>query len=884
MTLTGDGTAKSVYFLDIHGCPFVFGTDAIAPAAAWYTGRYYIGGEAQPPDSSYLKPYLAYTGIDIDETANFVDGTTDIQGMQLEIRDVGREVTAVIKSLLGGNKTILTTDHTDSATTITVDSTTGFASSGVIFIGQEAIYHTGKTATTFTTCTRGHFNSIPKPYDVDLTVLPIRTPAVRDGFWPLSGRRVDIYKGEVLADGTLETISGETTEVIFRGIIGSQAEIGEGNITISIESIFDKWNEPLGDRLFSGPLKKGYYYKSLLAGVGGGDDWSLSTIPVTVNDGGTVEVYYVSLDAGFYDAPVDLAREITEAAFAALTTPELDMRVHDLDGKWAIEWQFYGAASPESYELTWRVQKGDPLWALGFKEGDYAGEVTDGVRLESVSEEDPKAFVMELTWVAGDTTTPYCKVDDETQYTASTWVSFGGEDNQTLKIDNISTPGQIDFTADPRTGDPVNYNWKGYISLNDDADLYLNQVFAMYGDSLKEAMQRCLGLLGGQPEPNRWCVQGIESGDIDWTELDDWVADGGSPMGRMYYAITEPTTFQEVFCDRLGALAITPRMTDEAKIGFIKIQDPVELNAHTLELDSAVWEYFGSPHIKAALEGDQFLTQVEFNHSISWNGKSDSKPLRLHYDGSTSSLGRPHTKIYKLKGVWVDSTAYGLTSYDSPQDMLNSLADSILGTHITYHAGEAPIVGIPCVHKSKQYKIGDIVKITHDILPDVAEGSIGVTDRLGLVVHRTQHWNDQAADIIYVMLPASTLARPIAPCALATQWTQASKVLTFADTDLYAPTGISDLAEFVAGMDVAFTGFDDTNPSTDVGTIASVDAGAKTMTLTTDVFGANNNDSVWVTWKDYDSCNTTQQLWLFVGDTSYGLGAAPIFPCHTWGI
>ena len=43
----------------------------------------------------------------------------------------------------------------DSVTTITVDDTTDFASSGTIGIDTELITYTGKTATTFTGCTRG---------------------------------------------------------------------------------------------------------------------------------------------------------------------------------------------------------------------------------------------------------------------------------------------------------------------------------------------------------------------------------------------------------------------------------------------------------------------------------------------------------------------------------------------------------------------------------------------------------------------------------------------------------------------------------------------------------------------------------------------------------
>ena len=44
---------------------------------------------------------------------------------------------------------------TDSATTVTVNSTTGFDSTGTIFIGNEQITYTGTSSTTFTGCTRG---------------------------------------------------------------------------------------------------------------------------------------------------------------------------------------------------------------------------------------------------------------------------------------------------------------------------------------------------------------------------------------------------------------------------------------------------------------------------------------------------------------------------------------------------------------------------------------------------------------------------------------------------------------------------------------------------------------------------------------------------------
>jgi len=55
--------------------------------------------------------------------------------------------------------TTLTSNISNAATTIPVASTASFQSTGVIYIGSELISYTGKTATSFTGCTRGQYSS-----------------------------------------------------------------------------------------------------------------------------------------------------------------------------------------------------------------------------------------------------------------------------------------------------------------------------------------------------------------------------------------------------------------------------------------------------------------------------------------------------------------------------------------------------------------------------------------------------------------------------------------------------------------------------------------------------------------------------------------------------
>lgn len=76
---------------------------------------------------------------------------------------------------------------TDTATTVTVDSTTGFSGTGTIQIDTEEITYGGTTATTFTGCTRAANGTTAAAHDDDSRVLQ------RD--WSASAHKVDVNLG-----------------------------------------------------------------------------------------------------------------------------------------------------------------------------------------------------------------------------------------------------------------------------------------------------------------------------------------------------------------------------------------------------------------------------------------------------------------------------------------------------------------------------------------------------------------------------------------------------------------------------------------------------------------------------------------------------------------
>jgi hypothetical protein len=88
-------------------------------------------------------------------TTDYADADPDDIGKMLPYV-YGQAKKVPFRAVDAGSVTELTGDLSDSATTINAGDTSGFDSSGTLQIENEKITYTGKTATTFTGCTRGY--------------------------------------------------------------------------------------------------------------------------------------------------------------------------------------------------------------------------------------------------------------------------------------------------------------------------------------------------------------------------------------------------------------------------------------------------------------------------------------------------------------------------------------------------------------------------------------------------------------------------------------------------------------------------------------------------------------------------------------------------------
>jgi hypothetical protein len=139
------------------------------------------------------------------------------------------------------NSTTLSAALTTVATTINVTSATAFAATGSIWIGTELITYTGKTATSFTGCTRATIGTTVFSYPNGMPVAENVTSVV------LTSATGFTATGSVLIDAEIITYTGISTNTLTgctRAASGSRAAGHAALATVTQSTTFTGWGSP----------------------------------------------------------------------------------------------------------------------------------------------------------------------------------------------------------------------------------------------------------------------------------------------------------------------------------------------------------------------------------------------------------------------------------------------------------------------------------------------------------------------------------------------------------------------------------------------------------------------------------------------------------------
>ena len=202
---------------------------------------------------------LDVKGLKIGARADLRRATLEAQSIELKIEDLDRlpgsrhgRITRELWKRPAAS-TFLSAEASPSATTLTVYSTAAFAASGVVHVGTEAIAYTGKTATTFTGCTRAYWDTIAQRHFV-ADGEGLGDARVTDRPQSVEGRRVYL---SIYGDGDDPQGDGSPR---WRGVCATDLKWEKGVWTVGVDPITRLLAQPVGSESSDAVRIRGIHY------------------------------------------------------------------------------------------------------------------------------------------------------------------------------------------------------------------------------------------------------------------------------------------------------------------------------------------------------------------------------------------------------------------------------------------------------------------------------------------------------------------------------------------------------------------------------------------------------------------------------------------------
>jgi len=245
----------------VAGVPLVLCPAGLAPTAtavtsgsvdpAWWPGAGALTYDL--PALSGISPVRAWldpgTVWEVFRAVDPLKGDAKVESLTFDVYDPAGAATAVLSGQRARTTALLTSTVTSAATSIPLDSTSGIASSGVAWIGREAVIYdgVGGGALTLTSspATRGAFGSRARGHRFDST----QPAVVSFGAWPrfLYGRLATVWlcrvSGTTLYDPT----------AIYQGTIGPgvQRSASGTRWQIPIDNVVEVLSRKIAPRTFT---------------------------------------------------------------------------------------------------------------------------------------------------------------------------------------------------------------------------------------------------------------------------------------------------------------------------------------------------------------------------------------------------------------------------------------------------------------------------------------------------------------------------------------------------------------------------------------------------------------------------------------------------------
>jgi len=816
------GSGSLAFRLDIGGLPTQFvGMDDMAAAATFGVQARTVG--------------LKMRGQKIRERADIARATLEVGGMQPMIVDVSNLATLYLGKVGHPTETtwLATPQPSASATTITVSSTTGFtATNGYIWIDSECISYTAVTATEFTGCTRGVFNTLAQAHYI-ADGASLRYPAVTNQPITLEGQRVRLY-----AYGELDAPTGDGT-LIYTGVVSRDARYDGTAWSIGVDPLTRLLSQRLGSAGSTSTTNRGIYYP---ANAPFGAQFTYYAGPTGGGDSEAVEIFFpvTAGDTAYFESNAAFCAYLNDkiAADATISAWLTKFKaVPDGESGWHIDITVDAATARAA--VVDIIVPGDG--AVGIDGLDPRPVNPDtgvavGVFLVSATYQqrsipglgaNPRCYFVgtsTLSYPRPDFPATFAQWPDGRLYTGGAVAPPGGTRSVIMHYPDGTavymrrpyaiTAGRIDIdVSDVRAASlgsrqiaagitypvgieyvVVHYDWGG---VGD----FISAITAAAAADVN---------LGAGPD--------LRTGDIDYSAFPGTLTGPGwSPfLVTLQFPGLPKHTLGEVISAECQAAGLFLRLDPTVGITTSRIKRPVASEAATYTIPAILAKSL--PSYEHSSRG--LINTVSI--STGYDPAEDEHTGPTLFVRDVSSFGRsPNGREVEINRLSLPNIPAAAMSAADAVDV----AGRIFGL---FGAGYGEVtVDVPLTFFA--VTVGSVVALTAGNIPST-DGTIGITARPGIVVGRE---HDLTAGVLTLSIIVSDVSSAgYAPAAqIATETNVSGNIwdVTLANTE--APTGTTSSQWFEAGNAIRVWLFDNTTPTVQTGDVTSVIGSTVRITL-----------------------------------------------------
>ena len=758
-----------IFYVTISGLPYVWSTRSLP--STWGTTKVTIDGETY----NWSKRLILPDEMDVYVEAEPWAGVGSVGSLSFGVRLPGNEskdassdpmMSILASSIHRGNAAVLIEDLSPTGTTAYVDDTTGWDASGTIYLATETMTYSAKSALTFTGLTRGRWGSMARSSWASYESIEETGSGgayLADHPLRFAGRLVRLWIGTgEMRDGVFvpysSTVQGTEDREIYAGYI-SAWDYSDDLLSIEIEtqSLDAVLSREVARHLPKGDvgIHSGHIifvcpdnWRVPFSWVGAGPDYLYMMSPILTTDGST------EITEGFYHI-TQLTEYLARTMKAATDSISLGLDEHyhisinqDDDGTWKtwVEATSDSASPPvgnwSAYSLwihaRWYGETNSIWRELGFSQNAYSGP--------------PDESVLNAWWqVMSDRGVPAVRLPAGV---ANRWVPYspllddfdsapGWTDDSGNTIDGFALIGEeiVSFSAVSSTtvlGNTVHYlelSGRGMMGTHHD-ELYIE---AKGAETERETITQVLAfpnVSAGRVLTYLLCSGSGTKGsngtyDQGWRDCGAYVNEDVIDVSAMeklsteerHCCVIEATELREVIASEFTLIqAYTlPRYTTRYQLTAKRFTSPNETAATDLTIDHT---RISTRHeFRPRVSEDRIVNVIRATNLGYDHGTGDAAENRTHRDGtSTATWGAAEPLDIDMR--WV---------YDLREatDVIESATQQI------YALFSRPMldleVALAYATDAWLTEIGDLVEISHDILPKMLSVGWGQTSLRGIV-------------------------------------------------------------------------------------------------------------------------------------------------------